>query len=131
MGNQWKKIYVTERVSKRTGAVRYYASAYFGGVGHCKTFDTRAEADEFLEPFRKATVPERKQRDSDFWEFRPTPANQCSICGGEATTWEMRPTGWDFGRMKPWKMQKWGYCAPCWERHCRICGTAEPTAIAV
>lgn len=29
------------------------------------------------------------------------------------------------------KPQEWGFCRPCWQRHCRICGTVEPTAIAV
>jgi len=48
------------------------------------------------------------------------------ICGSkDAPIWQDRPSG------RKLAIQRWWFCSEWWQRHCRICGTVEPTAIAV
>lgn len=45
------------------------------------------------------------------------PTLKCAICGSkDAPVWQDRPSG------RKLAIQRWWFCRPCWQRHCRICG---------
>lgn len=122
-----------------------------GGEDRVKgaTFTVKADAESY-----NALLAAIAESDCDLsgavWE-RAGVSWQCSICGSpEVYTIQVRNTG-EYGgeqviRQNEYrrlcilaggnpgaggKPQKWGFCRSCWERHCRICGVSEPTAIAV
>lgn len=119
--------------------VHHYVTArMLDGTVARGSFATIAEADAWIaagcpERARKRKEYTHRERpESGMWEYHKPHADRCCICGDRltASVAEDRPTGWDVAEREP-KNQTWYYCPSCWERHCRICGTAEPTAIAV